>query len=347
MISDIKIKKATIYDQENVLKILAEWIDVERLEHRFKWLYQNNPDGPMMTWLSIMKDSGSMSGIASQIPRKLNVFNNQISSSLGTDLYIRPQYRQLGIATKFHKFCRQDKLKHSIFSLYGFAVEHNLKALEKNGAVGLGQLQEIVLPLNSSLYLKKILGRTDVGFLSKVIDRFIRKSLIKKIDSMDYSLKYCEITEFHPDYDTLLKNNPLSEYITTNRSCRYLNWRYFEIPHKKYCVMKFFTNDTFWGYVVYEEKENTLYIIDFLVEKSMIESAILCIFSYGLEKKYDIIRMTLNPHGPYFENFVNAGFKPRGLSYNFVVQVEKQFPYKDAMLDMKNWYLTYSDTDLE
>ena len=123
-------------------------VDVAR---RHRWLYEENPHGPALTWIARDGATGQVAGMTSFFPRCIVAQGREVTAAMGGDCYVRPAFRRRGIASALHGASRRDMSRFGIEVKFGTPTpgtstlaRNDPGLLVKKDPVGAGRLGGIV-----------------------------------------------------------------------------------------------------------------------------------------------------------------------------------------------------------
>jgi GNAT superfamily N-acetyltransferase len=346
------IRRMESRDLEAFLKFLGRRITYMQVEKHYHWLYEQNPHGHALTWLSIHKDTEKIIGCTSIFPRKMRMNGQTILGSVGGDTFVDPKFRRQGIAKGLHNVSLEDMRKNEINFHFGFPVPANLGAFIKGGAYYPGDFKSIRFISDAEIILNKIkLPQSLMRFFAKGIDPVLKlyiRGVLSRGKSHRGELR--TVKHFDSKFDTLMQEiTPLFE-ICGIRDSEYLNWRYFKNPLKAHTVISYEKNGELHGLAALEMRETKCVIFDFFARPTdlLVEDFICRIVEYGIHNGAKAVSTMINPSGPYVHCFKSCGFHAGlGVKKPLMVLTAHDDPYADELQKLSNWYLSYGDQDVE
>ena len=88
--------------------------------HRYDWLYLENPDGCAQIWVAHDAEGDQVIGSGTAIPRRLYVGGIEKLGCIFADFWIHPQYRSLGPALKLQRACMESMASGRFALFYDF-----------------------------------------------------------------------------------------------------------------------------------------------------------------------------------------------------------------------------------
>ena len=346
------IRKMESSDIESYLSFLSRRITHIQVDKHYRWLYEQNPHGHALTWLSIHEDTEKIIGCTSIFPRKMWLNGQTVLGCCGGDTFIDPKFRRQGIAKGLHDMSLDDMRKNGIRFHFGFPVSANLGAFLKAGAYHPGDFKSIRFISGAEAILKKInLPHNLMGFFAKGIDLCFKPYFKTVLSRGKSPLGELRVMQHCDDkFDELIDEiNPLFK-ICGARDSEYLNWRYFKNPLQAHTLISYEKNGELHGLAALEMRGSECVIFDFFARPTdlLVKDFICRIVEYGIHNGAKAVSTIINPSGPYVQCFKNCGFYSRfGVNKPLMVLTEHDDPNVEEMQKLSNWYLSYSDQDME
>jgi hypothetical protein len=92
-------------DRRELINLLQTNLPQLPHEQFFDWLYNNNPEGPALTWIAMEASSGRFIGMAAAFPRQTYDLGGEVRCYVLGDFCIVPEYRSLGLALTLQRTC--------------------------------------------------------------------------------------------------------------------------------------------------------------------------------------------------------------------------------------------------
>jgi GNAT superfamily N-acetyltransferase len=142
------IRAATVADRPELLDMVQEMIPGVDAVARWRWLYENNPGGPALSWIAT--DGDRAAGCTSFFPFRLWLEGAVVHAALGGDGYVRPAFRRQGIGAALHHASRDAMPASGIGCMYGAPGAMNVTPLKQGGSLEIGQVARWVRPVRAS-----------------------------------------------------------------------------------------------------------------------------------------------------------------------------------------------------
>jgi len=346
------IRRMEPRDLEEFLPFLGRRITYMQVEKHYRWLYEQNPHGHALTWLTIHNDTEKIIGCTSIFPRKMWFNGRTVLGSIGGDTFVDPKFRRQGIAKGLHTVSIEDMRKSGIKFHFGFPVPANLGAFLKGGAYNPGDFIAIRFVSSADAILKKIkLPHYLIPFFTKGLGLFFKPYLKSVLSRGKSNLGELLITQhFDNKFDRLMEEiKPLFK-ICGVRDSEYLNWRYFKNPLHAHTIVSYEQNGQLHGLAALEMRESKCVIFDFFVRPTdlLVNDFICRIVEYAIQNGAKTVSTMINPSGPYMHCFKNCRFlKAFGDKKPLMVLTAHDDRNADEMQKFSNWYLSYGDEDIE
>jgi GNAT superfamily N-acetyltransferase len=338
-------------DRDSFLDFLGRRITSVSVSNHYQWLYRENPHGQALTWLAINCSTEKIIGCTSLFPRKVWVRGSVTLGCVGGDTFIDPMFRRKGIATELLRASREGMAKNGLKFHYGFPNADNFVPHLKAGSIHPGDFQEIRLLLRIEPAFRKLKLEQKIPVcLSKFGNKFLSFYIKSRLPrSMDENINI--VSKFDNRFDKLIETVIPSFNICGIRDSNYLNWRYCKNPLNDYTILSYCDRDIFHGFAVLQLIGNRYYMFDFFVktDDKLVESFISALVKFVLSKGCELITWGINPRGPYVKNFLRCGFNlQNNHAYGtFHVLLPNAGNNLEYLTDLKNWYLTFGDYDIE
>jgi GNAT superfamily N-acetyltransferase len=141
----LEVRAATALDRPEILAMIRAMIPGVDAEARWRWLYEENPAGPALTWIAIQ--DGVVAGCTSFFPFRLWIDGEVVRAALGGDGYVKPAFRRQGLGGLLHEVSRAAMASHGIGCMYGAPGAMNLTPLKHGGSRQIGHVARWVRPV--------------------------------------------------------------------------------------------------------------------------------------------------------------------------------------------------------
>jgi len=251
------------YDVDTILNIWQE--SFPKLdEKRIKWSYDNNVTAkPFLFCLKTNDLKKNAIGLLTLFPRNFYLKGKQIPCGISGDFAIKKKYRSLGPAILLQKYLLANKTPYDI--ILGFPNKPAEKIQMRVGFKPIGKINLYIKPIKSSYVLKKIKKSYLAKPFSPVIDLFLKLRDFKHKHNQEIQIIQ-DPDKINTKFDKLLDSGKTNYSLIGERSYKYLHWRYFENPYKKYSLFAIEDKKTkkLLGYIIYMVHKDIAMIDDFL-----------------------------------------------------------------------------------
>lgn len=295
------------------------------------WKFVDNPAGKGLVAVC-RTDENEIVGINGFQPGKFQANNGQqYLAYQSMDTIVSPSARGQGVFGKLLETFYSSKNGDLI---YGFPNSQSSKGFfGRLGWTSLGSTPYLVRPVRSGYFGKKLL---------KSFPDFKLPSFSVK------PVEFEEITKFDARATLAAVTTTSNSSLCLLRDEQYLNWRIFDNPTRKYTV---FTADH-EAYVIGDIAEKhggkIGYILDAFGKEELLPGLIAAMVEWQSKNGADAILGWCLPHSSNLKAHKKAGFfnlneKLRPIEINFGARNLSE--KIDGMLDNKNWYISYLDSD--
>jgi GNAT superfamily N-acetyltransferase len=258
----------------------------------WSWRYKDNFTG--QTIISVSKDGEKLIGCLHTIPKKMKVGDSVYLCCNGPDLVVLPEYRNRGVAKELDALVDDLRKTNGIkFAVFETVIPFYLRSLKRKQSLYVRmshfvRIKNIGLHLDRTFYQRKPM----VNFALRFFYFFnqLQNVFKNKYDS-DTTIKITDIHRFDKRIDKLWDTVSDSYKLTTERTEKYLNWRYCDPRGGNYVVKCAQEKDQIIGYVVLrinkkEKKYPVGYIVDIftLPNRDEITNALLAASVHFFDK---------------------------------------------------------------
>jgi hypothetical protein len=238
----------------------------DSLEARSRWLYEQNPSGPVQTSLGVHAESSETIGCGSLVPCALHLGGNSddsIQAGILSDLAVVAKHRTAGPAVKILRAVAKRGIESGYDVLYGAPNPKSNPIFKRIRFRLVGEVSSWVKPLQS---VRNVSQFAPSPAVAKVAAFFVDRAL----QAYDWSMQIGDM-RWHrgaladrPDerYDALWQRAP-SHLVTVAKTRSYLDWRYGRYTTRTY---RFFEmsdlRGELRGWVSFAVKEGTVLVGD-------------------------------------------------------------------------------------
>lgn len=319
-------------------------IDPEYLQ----WQYFNNPAGNAIIYTARSKSNNELAGQYIVIPLNFNFFGEKLYGSLSLNTLTHPKHQGKGLFTKLalatYDECKNKKIGWTI----GFPNPNSYPGfIRKLDFKHLGVVPLMIKPLKPLGILKGFRNRNKKRHGGLIDLEFHSKSGIILLDTVDAVQKNM-LASF------LNFCNKKSE-IGTWKDMDYIQWRYLDIPSRKYYVIGEVANNSIVSVAIIKAGEvlgsRAGIIMDLLYLKGHQPTALMNYLSeIGKKNKLDLL-MTMNSSLERKKIFrkhtfftVPQRFLPQ--KTHFIVRMNINDNEHNKIFELSHWNLSFGDYDV-
>jgi hypothetical protein len=337
-----------VADRDAILEVWRESLPSANADH-YRWVYEQNPFGPVATWVLESTEQDAVIGVATVLPRMLSGFGRTWRAGVTIDFAVNKGHRTLGPALMLQKAivaaCREQQFD----LVYGFPIEAASRVQTRAGFTWLGKATEVRKTLRSASALAARYGRV-ARLAAPLVDSAQRVVENVCVRSVARTHRLTEATTFDDRFDALWTRVKNTLPLTVERTSTYLNWRYGQCPHARYraIVMQSPAADDIAGYGVWSFRDGQLIVADMLAEDGTPGVRVLTaeLLRLGRELGATMVRTHCFCASTMIEGQRSLGFRTGESARDAVICVAPNAADRDALVDRRNWYLLDGDTDV-
>jgi GNAT superfamily N-acetyltransferase len=336
-------------DQEDIFRFYAETFGEDLTEgsrRRWQWQYAENPareaEGPAI-WVA--REGDAVLGQYASMPVRLWWDGNEVRSSWGMDVFLRPQARGKGVGAR-------------LFTAWSDHVEV---------ALGLG-----LTPSSYGLFQK--LRYHDVGpvpFFQKVMDAravasrrwgTVLGAATAPALALGWSLRHPDrprpatsvavepIGSFGSEFDALWERSRASYAMCVRRDAAYLAWKYARCPHREYALHAARRDGVLSGYAVSRHQDyrglRLGWIVDLFADAADHETkdALLSAVLDGFRAVGVARAQAFAMNGALQEDLGRRGFRKAASPMQFCVRTRVS---EAPLADRSRWHVVFGDSDMD
>jgi hypothetical protein len=306
---------------------------------RFRWLYQENPDGPATAWVAIDDSSGTIVGTTAVCPRRVRIGgrSRDVMAWNCCDFSIQPRYRTLGVAMKLRRAARAAVDAGQSRFLYAHPNERMLAVHLQVGHRPLGKMIRHAKLLRTSSGVP-ILDRAASVALRIAGARLWRRS---ELDA--------ELVDRWPlsQLDALFEDASPRLGTAVVRDSRYLEWRFRRNPLEQGEMIVVSRCGRLAGYLIFTMKHDVGLVKDWLATDTTGVEALFQALTAEMRRRdaRSISVGALESH-PDLPGLTGLGFLRRPDSTTAVVYANPNLADEHKITDPCAWYMTLGDRDV-
>ena len=317
-----------------------------------KWMHQKNLRGVNTIYYAIDRETQAVAGIHTYLPVILTCMGKIVNGMQSFDTLTDKRHRSKGLFIKLaSKVLNEESLKNNEL-VYAFPNENSLHGYKnKLGFTHFGEVPFLIKPFRLAYFIAKILKRNGPDMPESNCNMSIpRQTALKGAREIK------EIAQFDEKYDELYNVVKPEINIAVNRNAAFMNWRYVAKPGEIYARYGLYEHDQLTGVVVFTLKNKHGGKIGYLMEllydpkNEKAGNHLLRFCSQTLRKnKADLVLAWCFDHSFNYSSLRRNGYykfpeKLRPLKLNFITKTLNSNNTKD-IYNIRNWYLSYSDSD--
>lgn len=316
--------------------------DASRL--RWDWQYRKNPNNPAGTpviWIA--REGPTIVGQYATMPVRLQVKGREVSASWGMDVMVAPERQRQGIGEVLFRTWDRD-----VAASLGLGLsESSHRLFRKLRWPEPGPIPCFVKPLTRRA-LKRPHWPDPVNGLVSAITLPVIKVIAR---TRPLRAEIEQLQRFPPGFTDLWERLAPQFDFAVRRDASYLNWKYIEAPHVRYCLAALKRGDELQGYAVYrhlqEPRGRVTSLVDFLVaphDDAGLKTLLRWVDREAREADSDKIR-TFCLHAGYRRVLKRSGYFQVKSTMEFTVKVNGIEIPRDFYDDTTRWHVTLGDSD--
>lgn len=316
-------------------------------ELKIRWQFLENPIKEKFVDIAIEVEKNKAAAIYAISPVKFKLQEQEILASQSLDTITDVDYRGQGLFIKLAKNVYSNAKENNIELVYGFPNGNSIHGFSKKlDWKVLDPIPFLIKPINTSYFTKKI---NKLSWLPNV------KIAFKK--SLDHNIIIKEEFTFNEQVDIIWEKFSKTFKVSIQRNKEYLTWRYLNKPNEDYKILHAYTQTgNYIGFVVYCVKGKhggkIGYIMEYMYDpkyKNESHNLMKEATNRIIDQKADCILGWCFEYSENYSGYEKVGFyslpeKLRPIELHFGVCTFNK-SIDDIVLDRKNWYLSYSDSD--
>jgi hypothetical protein len=316
--------------------------DASRL--RWDWQYRlnpNNPGGTPVIWIA--REGPTLVGQYATMPVRLQVHGRELEASWGMDVMVAPERQRQGIGEVL--FRNWDRNVGASLGLGLSESSHRL--FRKLRWPEPGPVPCFVKPLTRRALKRPGWPEPLNAVVSAVTLPFVR--VVAR--SRPLRAEMAGIRRFPLEFTDLWERLAPEFEFAVRRDAAYLNWKYVDAPHVRYCLATLRRGSALHGYVVYrhlrEPRGRVTALVDWLVDpddEAGVKTLLRWVDREARAADSDKIRVFCLHEG-YRRLLRRSGFFQVKSTMEFTVKVNGVELPADFYEDTSRWHVTLGDSD--
>jgi GNAT superfamily N-acetyltransferase len=310
----ISIRSANLKrDRPLLVGFLQEFLAHQANEHRFDWLYLENPHGPARAWAAIDEANGTLVGVAAAFPRRVCAAENTVLGYVLGDFCVHPGFRSLGPALQLQRACLE-MMESALPPLgYDFPSKTMVAVYRRLGA----EPRECMLRLAKPL-------RVDRQIASRVRSRLVARGL-KALGNRALNWRSTRPSTGRSE-EIALHDGPCGEEFTilaahlrngdqlsVERTAEYLNWRFLAHPSERFEFLTARRKKVLAAYLIFAHTGEDARIVDLrgMDDTELLRNLVLQAVEILRRRGVMTVSVSILAWHSYVKLFENLGFRRR------------------------------------
>jgi hypothetical protein len=311
---------------------------------RWEWQYRRNPNNPghePEIWIA--REGPAIVGQYATMPVRLSLGGREVQGSWGMDVMVAPERQRQGLGEVL--FRTWDR---NVGASLGLGLsDSSYRLFQKLRWPDVGPVPMLVKPLTRRAFRR---ANWPMG-LNRLVSALTLPVVKIVARSRPLAAEVRIIQRFDDSFTALWDQLAPKFDLAVRRDAAYLNWKYVNAPHVRYCIAALRRDDRNVGYAVYrhthEPRGRVTLLVDYLVDpadESGFETLLRWVDREARQADSDKIRV-FAMHAGYRKILKRSGYFSAKSTMEFVVKVngidvEPSFYEKTA-----NWHITLGDSD--
>jgi ribosomal protein S18 acetylase RimI-like enzyme len=322
----------------------------EALDRRFRWLYDQNPEGAVDTRVAIHEEQGQVVGCGSLYPRRMFVAGAELKAGVAADFAVNRDHRIGGAALSIQRALISSE-NYGFSFLFGSPNKASEAILLRVGYKAFATAHAWVKPLSIAYKIRSYVGSARLArAIAMPVDVALSvRDRAKLPDATHTTVQIVERADAR--FDELWHRAKDAYTVTGERSSAYLNWRYgtfTTMPYRFFCVTN--ARSELIGYIAFSIQDGKVFVAD-LFALDMEGTAELVVMQFARAMKTRGLQSIFiwyagNPSlGKRLERlgfYPSAGQLRRLVAYSKTLTPEQQ----RIIFDANNWYMFDGEIDI-
>ncbi len=330
-------------------KIVFGEEEADKLEPRYwRWEFMDAPDGKGFIYL--VQEGDKIIAHFADIPRRFLVQGKTILGTLSLDLMVHPNYRRRGLFTAMGRYSAQRVKQENRHFMTAFPIRpQTIQGLKKIGWHEIMKLPVLVYPIRFTGIVKRYIHFSSLSYLVGGIARGIYTPLLlMKKGKENRGIEIENVEKMDNQFEKFLERGSSIHSIMGLRDSNYMNWRYFNHPTRVYRIYRAIKDGEMKGYLILRKVTllgfNSVVIADLLSsDLDIFEFLLKGGIEFSKKESVDLLGFMVPKSHPYYQFLRKYGFLRSPKTFRFMIYSHKK---DEFLLDPKNWYVTWGDTDV-
>ncbi len=327
------------------------WPDTEICDDRFlRWQYDENPAGPALSTLARERSTGRIIAQFGALPMRLWVDGEERLGALGLNVVTDEAYRRRGLFVALGRAADERMAQAGVSVAFAMPNENSFPGFVRHlGYAHAADVPFLVRPVNVRRLVSQRVRILGAGALASIAAwPFVRPLPPTPLDENGVTIE--RVDAFNAQFDDFWQRIRGRERVMVVRDAHYLDWRFRQVPLRRYEFFRATSTGRIAGYIVVRTTEllgmRAGMIVDFLVDderagRALLSRALAC-FAH---EDVDLVATLMLSHAPEYRWLRQAGLRPlprRLLPQPFRLVARDGAAVRDA----RNWFFTLGDYDV-
>ena len=351
-------------DAPSVLRLARDvWGDVEVADADYlEWQYERNPAGKVIAQLAREGAGGRVVAQYVTVPVRVQLAGHIYTASIALNVATDAPYRGRGIFPALAEAVNRRSTAEGVAFSYAFPNDDSFPGfVNRFGFRHIGSAPLLLRLVNVERLVSRRFGRRWLRILARPASRLLAPDLQSERRMVHPDVQVVRVERFGDEADEFWSRVGGREPVMIVRDASYLNWRFVDIPQRKYVALEALADGVVVGFLVLRCAELRGYaaglIVDFLVEpgprgaragERLLDEAL----AHFAEHDLDLLGSLALPHSVEYRLIRSRGFWrcPRWLEpqpFRLVVRwhlAPDAMP--DTLYDVHKWFITMGDYDI-
>jgi GNAT superfamily N-acetyltransferase len=347
-----KVRDGNEKDMEEILCLRRDAFgetEKDKLDPIFwRWEFMDGPAGRALIY--VVEDKDKVIGHFADLPREFSLCGKVVHGTLSVDIMVHPDYRRRGVLEAMGRYAIQRVgNENGLFMMASLIRRETIQGFKKIGWEGVLKLPVLVYPIKFSGIVNRYLHFLPLSFLVGGVARFFYLLLygLKKRKGIE-KIEIEEAGLLDDQFDGFWQK-ALSLYpILGIRSRNYLTWRYLRHPTRNYVIYWAKKDGEMKGYIVLRKVDllnfNSAVIVDLLaLDEVTLTALVEKGIQHSRQEGADLLGFMVPKIHLYYKTLKRIGFLP---SFKIFLLMIYSHDKEKGLLDPKEWYVNWGDTDV-
>ncbi len=282
------------------------------------WRYVENPSGG--PFIELMWDGDTLVGQYAVSPFDISIDGETYHCALSLDTMTHPDYGGRGVFTRLAKSLYERITESGLIMVWGFPNENSHH-----------------------------------GFIKRLAWADIATIPMLRLRSSPEGHPHTEIRPlsiFDAQVDALFNQERKQFQFLTVRSARYLNWRFFRHPSRRYHAAGLYSGDSLVGYSIYklfqtaEGKVSDIVDVFCVQDGRIFTDLLVWTAQESFRRGVKAVNLWMNDNSPFYPAVQEMGFLPDAPHTFLCERLFSPALPAQRMAQWENWYIQMGDSDV-